>query len=178
MPYIGSRFRALSLAIAAALSVGGHAVAQPAGTGRTTPGTVPPTMVPSPFIGLWELDLTRLPETYGAPAKRVTFRFDDIGSGMWRTTVEITAQDDSAHPLVAIANESFVKRYLPGEDPIGRRVNIYGFEREIVGIAASEKFLGLDRDAPPAIYLPFEQNPLNGMTVIVRTADSACPRLR
>lgn len=49
----------------------------------------------SPFIGDWELDLSRMPENYGPPPKMVTFTFEDVGSGMWRTRVEITAQDDS-----------------------------------------------------------------------------------
>ena len=49
----------------------------------------------SPFLGKWELDLTRMPDTYGPPPKRVTFSFQDVGSDQWRTTVEITGRDDS-----------------------------------------------------------------------------------
>ena len=50
---------------------------------------------PSPFLGEWELDLARMPDTYGPPPKRVTYRFEDVGSGMWRTSVEIVGRDDS-----------------------------------------------------------------------------------
>ena len=39
----------------------------------------------SPFLGKWELDLTRMPDTYGPPPKRVTFTFQDVGSEQWRT---------------------------------------------------------------------------------------------
>lgn len=49
----------------------------------------------SPLLGAWELDLSRMPETYGTPPKRVTYLFEDIGSGKWRTTIDITAPDDS-----------------------------------------------------------------------------------
>ena len=49
----------------------------------------------SPFLGKWELDLTRMPDTYGPPPKRVTYAFEDVGSDQWRTTVEITGRDDS-----------------------------------------------------------------------------------
>ena len=49
----------------------------------------------SPFLGKWELDLTRMPDTYGPPPKRVTYAFEDVGSDQWRTTVEITGGDDS-----------------------------------------------------------------------------------
>jgi hypothetical protein len=50
---------------------------------------------PSPFLGEWELDLTRMPDDYGPPPKRVRFTFEDVGSGQWLTRIEITAPDDS-----------------------------------------------------------------------------------
>jgi hypothetical protein len=55
----------------------------------------PPVNDQSPFIGQWELDLSRMPDTYGPPPKRVVYGFVDLGSGEWRTTVDITAPDDS-----------------------------------------------------------------------------------
>jgi hypothetical protein len=53
----------------------------------------------SPFFGTWELDLTRMPETYGPPPKHVTYVFEEIGRDQWRTTVEITAPDDSVRQM-------------------------------------------------------------------------------
>ena len=53
----------------------------------------------SPFFGKWELDLTRMPDTYGPPPRRVTFTFQDVGSDQWRTTVEITGRDDSVRHI-------------------------------------------------------------------------------
>jgi len=76
---------------AVALTLGSQAPAQPGhGAGETAAPAAQ-----SPFLGLWELDLTRMPDTYGPPPKRVTFTFEDVGSGLWRTSVEITARDDS-----------------------------------------------------------------------------------
>jgi len=49
----------------------------------------------SPFLGTWELDLGRMPDTYGPPPKRVTYVFEDQGSGEWQTVIDITAPDDS-----------------------------------------------------------------------------------
>ncbi|AQR75873.1 hypothetical protein BXU08_12425 [Sphingomonas sp. LM7] len=57
------------------------------------------TAAPSPFLGIWELDLTRMPETYGAPPKRVIYTFEDAGAGHWRTKVDITAPDDSVRHM-------------------------------------------------------------------------------
>jgi hypothetical protein len=78
-------------AAAAALILASPALAQP----RDRAGEAAAPAAPSPFFGIWELDLTRMPDTYGPPPKRVTFTFEEIGSGMWRTSVNITAQDDS-----------------------------------------------------------------------------------
>ena len=89
MPYSYPRFVALFLpATAAALLVGGSATAQP---GNARPAAVEQ----SPFLGKWELDLARMPGSYGPPPKRVTFTFEDVGSGQWRTEIDITAPDDS-----------------------------------------------------------------------------------
>lgn len=60
----------------------------------------------SPLLGTWELDLTRMPETYGASPKRVVYTIEDIGSGLWRTTIDITAPDDSTrHMTVTYQND-------------------------------------------------------------------------
>lgn len=54
---------------------------------------------PSPFMGQWELDLTRMPSTYGPPPKRVVYAFQDIGGGKWRMVVDITGQDGSVRHM-------------------------------------------------------------------------------
>lgn len=86
-----SRIMILSLVAAAALTAC-PAVAQPAGP------HVAATQ-PSPILGEWELDLTRMPDSYGPPPKRVTFIFKDVGAGQWRTEVDITAPDDSVRHM-------------------------------------------------------------------------------
>ena len=92
MSRFASPVRTLFLAAAAALC--GPAAAQP---GERVPviRDAPPAAERSPFLGEWELDLTRMPDNYGPPPKRVTFAFRDVGSGQWQTIVEITAPDDS-----------------------------------------------------------------------------------
>jgi hypothetical protein len=76
-------------AAAAAMMLAGTAMAQP------SPATESPAAAASPFFGLWELDLARMPDTYGPPPKRVTFAFSDAGQGQWLTKVEIMAPDGS-----------------------------------------------------------------------------------
>jgi hypothetical protein len=81
----------LPVAVAAAVTAG-PALAQPAGS------PVAATQL-SPFLGEWELDLTRMPDSYGPSPKRVTFVFKDVDAGQWRTEVDITAPDDSVRHM-------------------------------------------------------------------------------
>jgi len=78
--------------------------------------------------------------------------------------------DGSGAPLVAIVNEAFEKVHFPGEDPLGRRITIFGATREIVGLVGDEQFEGLEAGPAPAMYLPLAQNPQPGLTVVVRTS--------
>ena len=90
-----------------------------------------------------------------------------------------TPQDNQDHPGVAIVNETFVRQYFAGENPIGRRMKpsppprIWRNERftsfEIVGVVRDVKSAGLQAAAEPTYYLPATQAPLSDMTVLVRT---------
>jgi hypothetical protein len=93
MSYAHSRFTALVLpAVAAVLIVGGNAFAN---SDHPTSAAAP-AADQSPFLGEWELDLTRMPDSYGPPPKRVVYTFEDVGADQWRTTIDIAAADGSA----------------------------------------------------------------------------------
>ncbi|WP_245825057.1 hypothetical protein [Sphingomonas azotifigens] len=53
----------------------------------------------SPFLGTWELDLARMPTNYGPPPRRVVYTFEDVGAGLWRTSIDITAPDGSVRHM-------------------------------------------------------------------------------
>ena len=77
--------------------------------------------------------------------------------------------DDAYHPKVAIIDEAFARVHFPGEDPVGRRISVYGVPREIVGVAAGVRFRALSTEAQPTMYLPSGQNPLSQYTILLRT---------
>jgi len=65
--------------------------------------------------------------------------------------------DDERGANVVLANESFVRKYLAGEEPIGRRVRPGGRQSTapwftIVGVVRDVRSDGLDREAPPQLY--------------------------
>ncbi len=68
-----------------------------------------------------------------------------------------TAQDVEAAPRVAIVNQTFVRTYMAGENPVGRRIGIGPAptdQVEIVGVAGDAKYTELRGGAPATIYLP------------------------
>jgi predicted permease len=72
---------------------------------------------------------------------------------------------------VAVVNESFARRFWPGEDPIGRRFSTErGGIREVVGVAKDGKYWSLTEEPQPHFYEPFAQAYEPDMVLLVRTA--------
>jgi predicted permease len=58
---------------------------------------------------------------------------------------------------VVVVSESFVKQYLPGIDPIGRRIDFALRERTIVGVVGDIRVRGLERESEPQAYVSYRQ---------------------
>jgi putative ABC transport system permease protein len=87
---------------------------------------------------------------------------------------EFTEHDQPGAVEVIVINETMAASFWPGEDPIGKRVQIYDLQpmpwREIVGVVNDTKQFGLDAPTRPEIYVPFSQRPRAAMTLIAHTA--------
>jgi putative ABC transport system permease protein len=76
---------------------------------------------------------------------------------------DFSAMDREQQPRVAIVNEEFVRELLPGQNPIGTRID-WARSNEphewmtIVGVAGDVKHSGLNQPVDPAVYAPFSQN--------------------
>jgi hypothetical protein len=55
--------------------------------------TAPVNPAPSPLLGSWSVDVSRLPMPPEARPKRVTISFSDSGDGKWTTNVDIYGGD-------------------------------------------------------------------------------------
>jgi predicted permease len=60
---------------------------------------------------------------------------------------------------VAVVSASFVERYWPGEDPIGKVLRHRGETRTVIGVVGDVKVRGLERASEPQMYLPAAQIP-------------------
>jgi putative ABC transport system permease protein len=91
--------------------------------------------------------------------------------------------DTSKTTLVAIIDEPLARRFWPGGDAIGKRIETTG-DREwmtIVGIVGGIKHVSLTEEKQPHIYMPLAQAPAPRASFIARTdgpATAALPTFR
>jgi len=86
----------------------------------------------------------------------------------------ITPDDNESKPGVIVINETFARKFYPGEDAIGQKIGNVTLDpksiREIVGIIADIREGSLDSDVWPAEYESLYQNGDHYFAVAVRTA--------
>jgi predicted permease len=70
----------------------------------------------------------------------------------------ITPQDDEHASVVIDIDDVFARTYFPNGNPIGKRINLAGFnvQAEVVGVVGHVKQWGLDADAKSAIEAQFD----------------------
>jgi putative ABC transport system permease protein len=72
-------------------------------------------------------------------------------------------------PPVILIDETLARQYWPTENPIGRRMRLWGEFREVVGIVSQVHHYGLEKQPEPTIYAPYAQMPDKAMALTVRT---------
>jgi putative ABC transport system permease protein len=82
--------------------------------------------------------------------------------------------DAPGAPPVAIVNETFARRYWPGEDPLGKRLSLDGQDgpfREVIAVARDAKYDAVSEDTRPFVYVPQAQRPsyFSDITLMART---------
>ena len=122
-------------------------------------------------------------ETPGHPAPAVPEI--PISDGYFRTLGvpllrgrAFSREDRAPGTHVLIINENMARRYFPGEDPIGKRVQTGEYSPKadfytIVGVAGNVKYEGLAAQDAPAMYVPFSDSGwcpwfVQSMYVVVR----------
>ena len=70
---------------------------------------------------------------------------------------DVAESDIGEQAMVAVVSESFVRRYWPNQDPLGKRFNVAFSERTVVGVVGNVLVRGLERQSEPQVYLPYQQ---------------------
>ena len=113
----------------------------------------------------------------GRPEETVEVGFDSV-SPRFFSTLGIPlregrffrAEDQLGKPGAAIVNESFAKRYWPGERAVGKRLQMVdeiGTE-EIVGVVGDSRTVSPGQAAAPMFYSPILQKPMLPAQVVLR----------
>jgi putative ABC transport system permease protein len=88
---------------------------------------------------------------------------------------DFTVADTAGAPLVTIIDERLAREYWPNESPIGKRVRFGPPEdnepwHTVIGVVRSVRHERMQEDTRKSVYLAHQQIPVNGMSVVVRTA--------
>lgn len=81
-------------------------------------------------------------------------------------------QDTKDAPRVVVINESLARKYFPGEEAIGKRIDVTVADdnmAEIIGIVGDVRHMTLDREAGVESYFTYQQVPNTFMTLVARS---------
>ncbi len=84
--------------------------------------------------------------------------------------------DTAATPFVALADEKLAAQYWPGEDPIGKRVQMGGPQSPwytIVGVVGHVKHSRMNAESKGALYFLYSQNRAFMITLVVRSGNAS-----
>ncbi|MBV9155879.1 MAG: FtsX-like permease family protein, partial [Acidobacteriaceae bacterium] len=91
----------------------------------------------------------------------------------------LTQADLTGKHKIVVVNQAFVEKFFPGEDPLGKRVQVTTLLHlpeplndawfEIAGVAANFKNRGVRQPVLPEAYVPYTVSGLGGFCLIMRT---------
>ena len=97
------------------------------------------------------------------------------------------AETDSKRK-VAVVNQTFVKKFLGNDNPIGQRVHVMGLESypdkvndawfEVIGVVVDAKNNGLQDPTGPELYVPYTVTGSGGRGILVRTTQEPMSMLK
>jgi predicted permease len=74
---------------------------------------------------------------------------------------DVSVTDSVGAPKIALVNEAFARKFLSGQDPLGKTFTIGTGPRattqQIVGLVADAKYVSLREPPPPTMYVAWEQ---------------------
>jgi predicted permease len=119
------------------------------------------------------------PEGYESPPGRSdpSIEYNVVDSGYFAAMGipilrgrELSPEDALDSPPVMVVNETLVRQFWPGEDPIGRQARVGGRWVQVIGIAKNGKYLTLGEVSKPCLYLALAQHYTGVLNLHVRTA--------
>ena len=85
---------------------------------------------------------------------------------------EFTPDDDEKAPRVLIVDQTAARRYWPGQDPLGKKLRIWGRLFTVVGVARNSTHMFVNESPEPMVYMSFFQE---GYETIVQVETEGNP---
>jgi hypothetical protein len=82
---------------------------------------------------------------------------------------DLTPADNEKSPRVLIVDQPTASRYWPGQDPVGKKLHIWGTLFPVVGVARNTEHAFMNEQPEPMIYMNYFQEPDTELIVQVRT---------
>jgi len=113
--------------------------------------------------GIWPVAITGQPmvrsESNTASMRFVTPGFFETLGIPLQMGRDVAESDRVDSQFVAVVSRSFVRRYWPDENPLGRHFQFSFHDRTVVGVVGDIRVRGLERTSEPQVYLPSQQMP-------------------
>jgi predicted permease len=97
--------------------------------------------------------------------------FRTLGLGVLRGRA-FTPEDSHASGVgtEVLVNDAFVRTFLQGVEPIGQQVKVYDdVPKTIIGVVASARQWGLDREPSPEVYFPIYDSFFSDLGIVAKT---------
>ncbi len=86
---------------------------------------------------------------------------------------DIDETDVAEGAPVGLVNQAMARELWPGEDPIGKTIDLFGNQTfEVVGVVGNVRQFSLDREALPEMYRPLTQFSAGSLFMLVRGDDA------
>jgi putative ABC transport system permease protein len=88
----------------------------------------------------------------------------------------LSDRDVPGQPDAVVVSETLVKKYFPGQDPIGKRLTFGDPQAKdvqwytVVGVVGDVRGVNLNEEPYGQLYTSYRQNPRRALTLVVRTA--------
>ena len=80
----------------------------------------------------------------------------------------LSSGDREGGPQVVLLNDTAARKYWPGQDPIGQRIQIERVERTVVGVVGDIRHNGPEIPPQQEAYVPLAQEPVLQATLVMR----------
>jgi predicted permease len=152
---------------------------------QALPGVKSATLISNAPMSGWSGNTTVAVE--GSEKPPASVRWQKVGSDFFQTMGmriiagrDIQRTDTRASLHVAVVDETFANKFLPGQNPIGRRLSLSpkydpADSFEIVGLVNPAELTDPESDLRPKAYLPFAQFPKDPRAMFFEVRSQGAP---